>query len=106
MGRASPVKGHRPSGPSRGEPDVSITAHVKARELRFDAVPETEVRFWGDAERESVSGTERENLPDEVERDVEYRNAGVRLQIVSRMDADAFTEGKNGDGKDEGSEER
>ena len=106
MGRVSPVKGHRPSGPLRGEPDVSISARAKARELRFDAVPGTEVRFWGDPERESVSATERENLPDEVERGVEYRNAGVRLQIASRMDADALAKGEDGDGKNEGSEER
>ena len=105
MGRASSVKGHSPSGPLRGEPDVSISARAKVRELRFDAVPGTEVRFWGNAERDSVSGTERENLPDEVERGVEYRNAGVRLQIASRMDADAFAGGKDGDGKNEGSEE-
>ena len=61
---------------------------MKARRLRFEEVPETGVRFWGSPERESVSGTERENLPDRVEKDVVYRDARVRLRIASKL-ADA-----------------
>jgi hypothetical protein len=48
---------------------------VKARELRFDEVPETEVR--------PPAQTERENLPEEVEPGVTYRNPRVRLRIAS-----------------------
>ena len=58
---------------------------MKARELRFEEVPETEVRFPGHPERESASGTDRENLPEEVEPRVTYRNAGVRLRIATAL---------------------
>ncbi len=64
-------------------PDIEITAYVKARELRFEEAPKTEVGFPGYPERESVSGTERENLPDEVEPGVTYRNPRVRLRIAT-----------------------
>lgn len=66
-------------------PDIEITADVKTRRLRFEKVPETEVKFQGNPERESVSGTERENLPKRVERDVTYRDARVRLRIASEV---------------------
>lgn len=58
---------------------------MKARELRFEEVPETEVRFPGHPERESVSGTERENLPDRVEPGVTYREPRVRLRIATAL---------------------
>jgi hypothetical protein len=67
------------------DPDIELTADVKARELRFEEGPETEVRFPGHPERESVSGTERGNLPEEVEPGVTYRNPRVRLRIASAL---------------------
>ena len=70
-------------------PDIELTADVKAKELRFEEVPETEVRFPGYPERESASGTDRENLPDEVEPGVTYRDPRVRLRIATALaDAD------------------
>jgi hypothetical protein len=73
-------------------PDIELTAEVKARELRFEEVPETEVRFPGHPERESASGTDREGMPDEVEPGVTYRNPRVRLRIASAL-ADADLQG-------------
>jgi len=61
----------RPDKPEN--PDIEFTADVKARELRFEEVPETEVRFPGHPERESTSGTDREGMPDEVEPGVTHR---------------------------------
>ena len=66
-------------------PEVEMWATVECRELRFTRVPETRTSFWGYPERESVSGTERGNLPDEVESGVIYRNSGVRLRIASGL---------------------
>jgi hypothetical protein len=66
-------------------PDVELTAGVKSRWLRFEKVPETEVRFPGYPEDESVSGTERENLPGEVQKDVTYRNARIRLRSAGLL---------------------
>jgi hypothetical protein len=66
-------------------PDVELTAEVKSRELRFEKVPETEIRFPGYPEDQSVSGTERENLPREVEEDVTYRDSRIRLRSAGLL---------------------
>jgi pyruvate/2-oxoglutarate dehydrogenase complex dihydrolipoamide acyltransferase (E2) component len=68
-----------------GTPDIEFSANVKARELRFEEVPETEVRFWGHPERNSVSVNERKNLPEEVRQGVTYRNVSVRSRIASEL---------------------
>lgn len=49
-----------------GNPDISFSASVRARELRFEQEPQTKMSFWGPPERNSVSVNERENLPEEV----------------------------------------
>jgi hypothetical protein len=73
--------------------DVDITTSVKAKVLRFETVPETKVWFEGEPEERSSSETERENLPDEVEPGVDYRDITVRWSARSRIvhptDADA-----------------
>ena len=66
-------------------PNIEFTANVRAREMRFDEVPETEVRFRGQPERASVSETERENLPEKVRRGVTYRNFSLRLRIATKL---------------------
>lgn len=79
----SPARKKRLDKPEN--PDIELTAEVKSRELRFEEVPENDVRFRGHPERESVWGTERENLPEEVEEGVTYRNSSVRLRIATRV---------------------
>ena len=66
-------------------PDISLDADVRTRELSFDRAPNPEVRFRGNTRRNSVWGSGRENLPDEVREDVVYRNAGIRLRIASEV---------------------
>ena len=66
-------------------PEIDFTANVKAHKLRFDEVPKTKVRFWGHPVRNSVSGTERRSLPEEVRRGVTYRDVSVRLRIASEL---------------------
>jgi hypothetical protein len=63
--------------------DLSITAHVTARELRFETVPNVNVEFTGQPKRETQWDAVRENLPRPVQPGVTYRNIGVRLKIVS-----------------------
>lgn len=67
------------------QPDIELTANVKARELHFDEVPEAKVRFWGSPERDSASVNERRNLPEEVHEGVTYRNISVQLHIASKL---------------------
>ncbi len=59
---------------------IELTAGVKARELRFDEVPETEVH--------PPAQTERENLPEEVRPEhagVTFRNVSVRMRIANEL---------------------
>ncbi len=66
-------------------PDIAFTADVRMRELHFEEAPEPEVRFRGNTKRNSVWKSRRENLPDEVQEGIVYRNAGVRLRIASEI---------------------
>jgi hypothetical protein len=77
-------------------PDVELTAEVKSRKLRFEKAPETEIRFPGYPEDRSVSGTERENLPEEVEEDVMYRDSRIRLRSAGSLIGDESTPEKDG----------
>ena len=64
-------------------PDIEFTANVKARELRFEEVPETEVN--------PPAQTERENLPDQVgpeHEGITFRDIRVRLRIANVLTVD------------------
>jgi hypothetical protein len=65
--------------------DVEVFTSVRADDLRFETVPETKVSFEGEPAERSSSKTKRENLPDEVEAGVTYRNIEVRWQARSRI---------------------
>ena len=66
-------------------PDVSLTAEAKVQRLHFDRVPDTGTQFWGQQERETESGTVRENLPEESKRGVVYRDVHIRLKTVAEI---------------------
>ena len=65
--------------------DVEIGAVAKMKAIRFDEVPETEVSFPGSDERRSGSHTERQNLPDEIEPGVTYRDAKIRWRAEAAV---------------------
>lgn len=65
--------------------DLSITAMVSARELKFETVPNPTVEFSGKPERVTVWEADRRNLPRPVEPGVTYRNIGIELRISSRF---------------------
>ena len=71
-------------------PEIEIGADVKAKRLRFDNVPETDVQLHGD--ERSFSRTDRENLPDEVEPGVEYRDVRVRWLAAAYLDVEEAPE--------------
>ncbi len=61
-------------------PDIEFTAEVRARELRFDEVPDTEVH--------PPAQTERENLPEKVQPEdagTTFRNISVQLRIANEL---------------------
>lgn len=72
-----------PPDPQVENADVAITAHVRARSLKFDAVPNATVVFSGQPDRDTVWEATRENLPTPVQPGVTYRNIGIRLKITS-----------------------
>lgn len=63
------------------QPDVEIGANVKAKKLRFEEIPEVEVRHLGDGATES----ERQNLPSDVLRRTNYRDVAVRWHARSEL---------------------
>lgn len=65
--------------------DVSITANVTARELRFEIVPNPTVEFPGNPQRITLWEADRQNLPPQVQPGVTYRNIGIQLRIASRF---------------------
>ena len=77
------------SGRVPDDPDVEIGAVVRARRLRFRKKPQVDVNTRAhvdvhpeladelDLDAEGGSRAERENLPDEVEPGVTYRNVRV-----------------------------
>jgi hypothetical protein len=66
-------------------PDIALDADVRTRELYFEEAPEPKVRFRGNTRRNSVWGSRREELPDEVQEGVAYRDARVRLRIATEI---------------------
>jgi hypothetical protein len=91
------------SGRPERPPDIEIGATAKARTLRFRRKPKTRVEFEGgtrirsdegveEIELETDSGSERRNLPDEVEPGVVYRDVEVgwaaRARAVTPDEAD------------------
>ncbi|MFC4493781.1 hypothetical protein ACFPA8_06495 [Streptomyces ovatisporus] len=58
---------------------------MQADELRFADEPLTAVRFEGSPGRESVSLSERTNLPDRVEAGTDYRDVHVDYRLATRL---------------------
>lgn len=75
------------------DPAVEIGAAVEAKRLRFRSEPETHVELHGEVTERgkrsglaTASGSERENLPTEVEPGVTYRDVRVRWRAGARLD--------------------
>jgi hypothetical protein len=91
------------------DPDVEIGAAASAKRLRFKRKPKVEVdthayheldprlaREMEKIEGEGGSHTERENLPDEVEPGVTYRDVRVRWRAAAKLKAPKGSEPDEG----------
>jgi hypothetical protein len=67
------------------EPDVEIAAAVRADEVRFECKPEVDVVAYSDSRASAESVSERENLPDELEPGVTYRDFAVHWRVAARL---------------------
>lgn len=76
----------------KGRPDIDLFTSVKAKELKFGRVPEKKVRYEGEPDHETEAEVERENIPEEPEAGVAYRDVkvswSVRQRIVHPTDAE------------------
>ena len=94
----------RKGDPDRVEDaDVEIGASVEAKQLRFREKPKTHVELHGEmhepegqGELETASGSERQNLPDEVEPGVAYRDVRVHWRAAARLKEPASSEATEG----------
>ena len=75
-------------------PAIDIQAEVKAKAVRFNEAPEADAEFSGEVadrtseeqpEIEAGSTTERENIPDEVEPGVTYRDVRIRWHAAAKI---------------------
>jgi hypothetical protein len=67
------------------EPDVEISATVRADELRFESEPEVSVRVHADSPADTEHVSERDNLPDQIEPGVTYRDIAVAWRVSARL---------------------
>jgi hypothetical protein len=68
------------------EPDVEIAVSLRADEVRIDCKPQIDVGAYANAPASAELVSERENLPDEVDTGVTYRNIAVRWRLSARLD--------------------
>lgn len=75
-------------------PAIDIQAEVKAKAVRFNEAPEADAEFSGEVadrtseeqpEIEAGSTTERENIPEEVEPGVTYRDVRIRWHAAAKI---------------------
>jgi len=69
----------------KGRPDLDFFTSVKAKELRFGRVPEKNVRYYGEPALETEVEVERDNIPQEPEEGVTYRDVEVRWSVAQRI---------------------
>lgn len=74
------------TAPAAQGPELELVATVRAKALKFDVVPKTQVVFQGSGKRKTVWKTERVNLPMHPQPGVVYRDVAVRLTVTSDVD--------------------
>lgn len=68
------------------EPDLEIQTNVTADELRFERKPEVRVTAHSNHPALAETSSERDNLPDEVEPGVTYRNIAVSWRAAVTLE--------------------
>lgn len=69
----------------KGRPDLEFSTSVKAEEVTFGRVPEKKVRYYGEPDHETEVEVERENIPEEPEAGVTYRDVKVKWSVAQRI---------------------
>lgn len=70
----------------KGRPDLDFFASVKAKEVTFGKVPEKRrLTYYGEPDHETDAEVERENIPEEPEEGVTYRDVEVDWSVAQRI---------------------
>jgi hypothetical protein len=64
--------------------NISFRARVRADEIRFDDVPDTDVSFSGRPDYESVSTSQRTNIPNKVEKTT-YNDVDIDYTLACEL---------------------
>lgn len=66
-------------------PDLDFFTSVKAKELTFGRVPEKKVRYYGEPDHDTQVEVERENIPEDPEEGVTYKDVKVNWSVAQRI---------------------
>jgi len=67
-------------------PDLDLFTSVKAKEVKFEQVPKKrKVTYYGEPGHETDARVERENIPEEPEAGVVYRDVKVDWSVAQRI---------------------
>jgi hypothetical protein len=70
----------------KGRPDLDFFTSVKAKEVTFGKVPERRrLTYYGEPDHETDAEVERENIPEEPEAGVTYRDVKVDWSVAQRV---------------------
>jgi len=70
----------------KGRPDLDFFTLVKAKEVTFGKVPEKRrVTYYGEPDHETDAEVERENIAEEPEEGVTYRDVKVNWSVAQRI---------------------
>lgn len=80
--------------------DISFRSTVRSERLRFAEEPRTAVRFPGTGERESISHSDRDHLPEKVVPGRDYHDATVGYRLETRLTGEPGRTRSAADGTD------
>lgn len=82
-------------------PDLDLFTSVKAKEVKFGRVPERrKVTYYGEPGHETEAEVERENIPEEPEEGVTYRDVKVDWSVAQRIVHPADAEDEDGEAEE------
>jgi hypothetical protein len=83
-------------------PDLDFFTSVKAKEVTFGRVPEKrKLTYYGNPAHDTDAEVERENLPEEPEEGVTYRDVKVDWSVAQRIVHPTDAEDEDGKGESE-----
>jgi hypothetical protein len=70
----------------KGRPDLDFFTSVKAKEVTFGKLSgERKVTYYGEPDHETDAKAERENIPEDLEVGVTYRDVKVDWSVAQRI---------------------